>query len=140
MDLYFFQYNYNEGFEGSSLEIVRLSDSNSIVRFHFLLVQEVKFLQKLLLYLQFFLFFLARQIYPDLNFSFEETNYEGKKVVVLTIPAARTVPTSFDNERFIRIGSSKESLRKYPEKELYLFDVLRHGFPTIENTPSKYQD
>ena len=84
--------------------------------------------------------FLARQIYPDLNFSFEETNYEGKKVVVLTIPAARTVPTSFDNERFIRIGSSKESLRKYPEKELYLFDVLRHGFPTIENTPSKYQD
>ncbi len=84
--------------------------------------------------------FLARQIYPDLNFNFEETNYEGKKVVVLTIPAARTVPTSFDNERFIRIGSSKESLRKYPEKESYLFDVLRHGFPTIENTPSKYQD
>ena len=57
MDLYFFQYNYNEGFEGSSLEIVRLSDSNSIVRFHFLLVQEVKFLQKLLLYLQFFFYF-----------------------------------------------------------------------------------
>ena len=51
----------NEGFEGSSLEIVRLSDSNSIVRFYFLLVQEVKFLQKLLLYLQFFLFFLAFQ-------------------------------------------------------------------------------
>lgn len=84
--------------------------------------------------------FLARQIYPDLNFTFEETTYEGKKVVVLTIPAAKTVPTSFDNERFIRIGSSKESLRKYPEKESYLFDVLRHGFPTIENTPSKYQE
>ena len=84
--------------------------------------------------------FLARQIYPDLNFTFEDTIYEGKKIVVLTIPAARTVPTSFDNERFIRIGSSKESLRKYPEKESFLFDVLRHGFPTIENTPSKYQD
>lgn len=84
--------------------------------------------------------FLARQITPDLNFTFNETVYEGKKVVVLTIPAAKTVPTSFDNERYIRIGSSKESLRKYPEKESYLFEVLRHGFPTIENTPSKYQD
>lgn len=84
--------------------------------------------------------FLARQITPDLNFTFNETVYEGKKVVVLTIPAAKTVPISFDNERYIRIGSSKESLRKYPEKESYLFEVLRHGFPTIENTPSKYQD
>lgn len=84
--------------------------------------------------------FLARQITPDLNFTFNETVYEEKKFVVLTIPAAKTVPTSFDNERYIRIGSSKESLRKYPEKESYLFEVLRHGFPTIENTPSKYQD
>lgn len=84
--------------------------------------------------------FLARKIHPDLNFTFEEITYEGKNIVVLTIPAARTVPTSFDNERFIRIGSSKESLRKYPEKESHLFDVLRHGFPTIENTPSKYQE
>ena len=84
--------------------------------------------------------FLARQIYPDLNFSFEEIIYEEKKVVVLIIPAARIVPTSFDNERFIRIGSSKESLRKYPEKESYLFEILRHGLPTIENTPSKYQE
>jgi predicted HTH transcriptional regulator len=31
-------------------------------------------------------------------------------------------------------------LRKYPEKEAYLFEVLRRGFPTIENTPSEYQD
>ena len=58
----------------------------------------------------------------------------GKKIVVLTIPAAKTVPVSFANERFIRIGSSKENLRKYPEKESFLFDVLRHGLPTIENT------
>lgn len=84
--------------------------------------------------------FLARQITPDLNFTFNETVYEEKKFVVLTIPAAKTVPTSFSNERYIRIDSSKESLRKYPEKESYLFEVLRHGFPTIENTPSKYQD
>ena len=65
---------------------------------------------------------------------------EGKRVVLLMIPAAKTVPVSYARERYIRIGSSKENLRKYPEKEAYLFDVLRHGLPTLENTPSEYQD
>ena len=60
--------------------------------------------------------------------------------MLLTIPAAKTVPVSYAKERYIRIGSSKENLRKYPEKEAYLFDVLRHGLPTLENTPSEYQD
>lgn len=84
--------------------------------------------------------FLARQLSPDVNFQFDTVSVEDKRVVVLTIPAAKTVPVAFNHERFIRIGSSKENLRKYPEKESYLFDVLRHGFPTIENTPSDYQD
>lgn len=84
--------------------------------------------------------YLARQFYPDLNFTFEEIMIEGKKVVLLIIPAAKTVPISYARERYIRIGSSKESLRKYPEKESFLFEVLRHGFPTMENTPSDYQD
>ena len=84
--------------------------------------------------------FLARQLSPDTNFTFDEVEMEGKKVVLLTIPAAKSVPTAFANERYIRIGSSKENLRKYPEKEAYLFELLRHGFPTIENTPSDYQN
>ncbi len=84
--------------------------------------------------------FLARQLYPDMNFTFHEVEVDGKRVVVLAIPAAKSVPTAFARERYIRIGSSKENLRKYPEKEAYLFEILRHGFPTIENTPSDYQD
>ena len=84
--------------------------------------------------------FLSRQLSPDLDFSFDEEIINGNKVVVLTIPATKTVPVAFANERYIRIGSSKENLRKYPEKESYLFEVLRHGLPTIENTPSQYQD
>ncbi len=84
--------------------------------------------------------FLARQLAPDTNFEFAETFIENKRIVVLTIPAAKIVPTSFKNERYIRIGSSKENLRKFPEKESFLFAILRHGFPTIENTPSEYQN
>jgi len=84
--------------------------------------------------------YLRRKCSPDNNFEFEELTVEGKRIVLLTIPAAKTVPLSYARERYIRIGSSKENLRKYPEKEAYLFDVLRHGQPTLENTPSEYQD
>ena len=84
--------------------------------------------------------YLARQMSPENNFGFAETVIDGKRVVVLRIPAAKTVPTAFRNERYIRIGSSKENLRKYPEKESFLFHVLSVGFPTIENVPSDYQD
>ncbi|XCP84422.1 RNA-binding domain-containing protein [Roseburia hominis] len=84
--------------------------------------------------------YLARQFSPDINFTFEELLIEDKRVILLIIPAAKSVPTSYARERYIRIGSSKENLRKYPEKEAFLFEVLRHGFPTIENTPSDYQD
>lgn len=84
--------------------------------------------------------YLARKITPDIIFNFEEEEIDGKRVVVLTIPAAKTVPTAFDKIRFIRIGSSKEKLEKYPEREAQLFDILKNGMPTITNTPSVYQD
>ena len=84
--------------------------------------------------------FLARQLAPENNFSFQELRIDGNRIVVLAIPAAKVAPTSFGGERYIRIGSSKENLRKYPEKESYLFSVLRNGLPTILNTPSRYQN
>lgn len=84
--------------------------------------------------------YLARQLYPENNFCFDEAVMEGKRVVLLTVPAAKISPVSFHNDRFIRIGSSKENIRKYPEKESFLFQILRTGFPTMENTASDYQD
>ncbi|MDE6015931.1 MAG: putative DNA binding domain-containing protein [Acetatifactor sp.] len=84
--------------------------------------------------------FLARQVTPDVGFSFAEITMKGKRVVVLTIPAARQVPTSFNGTRYLRIGSSKVNLNKYPERESQLFDILRNGFPTIENTQAYTQE
>lgn len=84
--------------------------------------------------------YLARQLTPDTNFYFDEEIINNKRVVLLTIPAAKTVPTAYKKIRFIRIGSSKEKIEKYPEREAYLFSVLRNGIPTIENTESKYQN
>ena len=62
--------------------------------------------------------FLARKLSPSVAFYFDETIYEGKRIVVLTIPSAKIVPTDFDGIRYIRIGSSKESLKKYPQSNV----------------------
>lgn len=84
--------------------------------------------------------YLVRQTKPDIGFQFQEIYLEGKRLVALLVPAAVKMPTSFDEIRYTRIGSGKEKLMKYPEHESQLFYVLRHGFPTIENTESQYQD
>lgn len=84
--------------------------------------------------------YLARQTSPDIGFDFQEFTLQERRVVVLIVPAAVKIPTAFDDVRYIRIGSSKEKLMKYPEHESQLFYVLRHGVPTIENTESQYQD
>lgn len=83
--------------------------------------------------------FLARQISPDINFKFEELFIDRKRVVVLIIPAAEKIPTAFNNNRYIRIGSSKVNLNKFPERESKLFDILRNGLPTMENIENYYQ-
>ena len=84
--------------------------------------------------------YLARQIMPDNNFSFEEVVIDGKRVVVMAVQAASKIPTGFDGNRYLRIGSSKVNLNKYPERESKLFYILRVGLPTMCNTESEYQD
>lgn len=84
--------------------------------------------------------YLARLLSPSIAFTFETFSLDGKKIVCLTIPAAKRIMTEFDKNRYIRIGSSKELLRKYPEREIDLAVTLKNGYPTIINTPSRIQD
>ena len=84
--------------------------------------------------------YLARNLSPSIGFEFEELTIKGKRVVALTIPAAKNVPTAFDESRYIRIGSSKANLKDYPEREKKLFRLLDQGIDTIENTPAQYQN
>lgn len=84
--------------------------------------------------------YLERKLSNNVFIDFKEEEYNGKRIVVLIISAAKTIPVDWDGTRFIRVGSSKEKISKFPEREVYLFRVLREGLPTIENTASKYQD
>ena len=84
--------------------------------------------------------YLARLLNPSINFVFETFKIDDNKIVCLTIPAAKRIMTEFDKNRYIRIGSSKELLRKYPEREIDLAVILKNGYPTIINTASKNQN
>lgn len=84
--------------------------------------------------------YLARKLSPSLNFTFDEDIISGKRVVMLTVPAAEEIPTAFSGERYIRIGSSKVHLKDYPKREVELFKILSNKVETIETLPSKYQD
>ena len=84
--------------------------------------------------------YLARNLTPSIEFYFREIIFKKKRLVVLVISAAKTVPTDYKNERFIRIGSSKENLKKYKEREAYLFSILNFGSQTIVSKESEYQD
>ena len=65
--------------------------------------------------------YLARNLSPSINFSFEEVMIRGRRVVVLVIPAAEGIPTAFREKRYIRIGSSKVSLKDYPKRKSGFF-------------------
>ena len=84
--------------------------------------------------------FLNRNLNPRVKIDFFEDNINGKRIVVLRIESAKDIPTAFNRVRYIRIGSSKDTMEKNPRIEKELFRILEHGYPTIVNTKSQYND
>ena len=84
--------------------------------------------------------YLARNLSPRIVFEFEEAYIDDKRLVVLTIPAAKNNITEFKQERYIRIGSSKELLRKYPNHEAKLWKLLNNEEITIVEKKARRQN
>lgn len=82
--------------------------------------------------------YLARNLSPSISFRFIEVNHENKKAVILEIPKAVKIPTAFKSERYIRIDSSKANVKKFPEREVDLFDSLKDE-ETITSKTTHYQ-
>ncbi len=59
---------------------------------------------------------LATQLSPWVDFRIYEIQYEIKNVVLFEIYAAFNTPVAFKNNYFIRVGSYKQDLNKFPEK------------------------
>jgi ATP-dependent DNA helicase RecG len=57
---------------------------------------------------------LARSFQPPLTHSFVELFYEEKRLVLLEIAPAQYSPTSFMGQEYIKIGTTNQNLKKYP--------------------------
>lgn len=52
---------------------------------------------------------------PKINFEIFEFDSETKHITLLRIPPAKREPTNFQRKAFVRVGSHKTELRKYPD-------------------------
>lgn len=61
-------------------------------------------------------FWLNKRLKPNLDFRFENIEYKGFNLVILTIPATTTCPAEFEQTAYIRIGSATPKLSDNPAK------------------------
>ena len=68
-----------------------------------------------------FLIWLNSLLNPNVGLEHRSVDHPEGRVVLFTINAARSQPVRFRDKEFIRIGSSKTELSRYPEKERELW-------------------
>jgi ATP-dependent DNA helicase RecG len=67
---------------------------------------------------------LRNLLHPKINFEIFKFTYQGKRIVLLRIPAAKTEPTLFQSKAFIRINSQKTLLNKFPDYVRIIYNSL----------------
>ena len=75
-----------------------------------------------------FIPWLHRLVSPQIEFEFQEGLVGGKQLVLMRISAARSTPTRFKNEGFVRVGSYVKELKLEHDLERQLF----RSFETFE--------
>lgn len=60
---------------------------------------------------------LSQNLHPNVGYEIYPVTYRGKRIVLFEIHPAYDRPVHFEGIAYIRDGSSKTELRKYPEKE-----------------------
>lgn len=68
---------------------------------------------------------LAQRLQPAIAFTFKSLDYQGKRLVLLEIPAATSSPVEFDRQSYIRIGSTTPKLSDHPERLKALWAKLQ---------------
>lgn len=68
---------------------------------------------------------LAQRLQPSVAFEFKVLEYQGRKLVILEIPAASSAVVEFAQTAFIRIGSATPKLSDYPDRLKALWAKLQ---------------
>jgi len=66
---------------------------------------------------------LSRGLEPNVGFEIHASEYESERVVLFEINPAFDRPVKFYGQAFIRDGTSKTNLAKYPDKERRLWNL-----------------
>ena len=75
---------------------------------------------------------VSTQLDPQIQFYFHSTTIEDKKIVLLEIGAASSVPVKFKGVDYIRIDSYKKKLKDYPDTERELWAIFsKKPFETL---------
>lgn len=61
---------------------------------------------------------------PDVDTRFHVIEQEGKRLILLVVPAARTSPTRFREQAYVRVGNVKKALSDVPAMEKKLWQNL----------------
>ncbi|MBX1794478.1 putative DNA binding domain-containing protein [Campylobacter jejuni] len=67
---------------------------------------------------------LHKVLKPNIEFKIHEITEKEIRLVVFEIEATKISPIKFEEKAYIRIGSNRKELDKYPEKEKKLWQVL----------------
>ena len=73
------------------------------------------------------LIWISQSLSPNANFECHGIEHPQGKVVLFQIEAARNYPVRFRGNAFIRIGSSKTELNRYPEQERALWHAFNQS-------------
>lgn len=68
---------------------------------------------------------LANCLQPGVAFRFEKIDYRGDRLILLTIPAAATIPVEFDRTAYLRIGNATPRLSDHPDRQRALWAKLQ---------------
>lgn len=77
--------------------------------------------------------YLSRNLNPHIDVEFKEEYFDSNRVVYVEIPAASDVITDYKNVRYIRVGSSKEDIRRFPKIEKKLWKILNGNEFSLKN-------
>ncbi len=67
---------------------------------------------------------LLRLLEPHVDFSFHASEVGGRTVVIMRVDAASRLPVKFKGVEYIRIGSYKKPLSKFPDHQRRLWRIL----------------
>jgi len=70
---------------------------------------------------------IATQLSPRIDFTFEEITVSEGKVVILIIDSAGNTPVKFRGVSYIRVGSYKKLLSEHPERERKIWQNTHHN-------------